>query len=254
MEDAGMADSRKRFEDTVTIVTGGTRGMGEAVVRGLVAEGGRVVFGGRDEARGSAIEGELEGAAKFVRHDVGDEESWKDVVRVALDITGRIDGLVNNAGLMGQNPVAETSIELLAKLVSTNQTAVLLGIKHVVGPMRAVGRGSIVNIGSVVVRRGMALVSAYSGAKAAVAGITRSVAMELASDRIRVNAIHPGFFATQMLTDSMGEEGMVIGAETTPLGRVATTDEMVGPVLFLLSDESSFVTGAELDVDGGLSL
>jgi 3alpha(or 20beta)-hydroxysteroid dehydrogenase len=245
---------KQRFEDTVTIVTGGTRGMGEALVRGLVAEGGRVVFGGRDEVAGSAIDRELRGRAIYVRQDVGNEDDWKEVVSVALEITGTIDGLVNNAGLMGHNPVAETSMDLLAKLVSTNQTAVLLGIKHVVGPMRAAGRGSIVNTGSVVVRRGMAFVSAYSGAKAAVAGITRSAAMELAPDNIRVNAVHPGFFATQMLIDGVGDEGMAVGTATTPLGRVASADEIVGPVLFLLSDESSFVTGAELDVDGGLSL
>ena len=173
---------------------------------------------------------------------------------IALDISGKIDGLVNNAGLMGKNPVAETSTDLLADLVSANQTAVLLGIKHVVGPMRAAGGGGIVNIGSIVVRRGMAWVSAHSGAKAAVAGITRSVAMELGPDQIRVNLIHPGAFATRMLAENVGEEeGRAYGA-TSPLRRVGMPAEIVGPVLFLLSDESSYVTGAELDVDGGLSL
>jgi len=235
-------------------VTGGTRGMGEAIVRGLVDEGGRVVFGGRDESAGRVLQEELSDAALYVRQDVGVEADWEQIVATALGITDRIDGLVNNAGVMGHNSVAETSLEQHAQLVATNQTAVLLGIKHVVGPMRTAGRGSIVNIGSVVVRRGWPLVSAYSGTKAAVAGITRSAAMELAPNNIRVNAIHPGSFDTEMLTVGFGENALAIAAEAAPLGRVGDSSEMVGPVLFLLSDDSSYVTGAELDVHGGLSL
>lgn len=227
--------------------------MGEAIVRGLVAEGARVVFGGRDEKAGCLLQEELGDAALYVRQDVSVEEDWAQLVGTTLSIANRIDGLVNNAGLMGYNAVAETSVELHTQLVATNQTAVLVGIKHVVGPMRAAGRGSIVNIGSATARRGMAQVSAYSGVKAAVAGITRAAAMELAPDNIRVNAIHPGAFATQMLT-SAGDDAIAMAAAATPLGRVGHPSEMAGPVLFLLSDESSYVTGAELDVDGGTSL
>jgi 3alpha(or 20beta)-hydroxysteroid dehydrogenase len=243
-----------RLSGKVTIVSGGTRGMGEAVVRGIVAAGGQVVLGGRDEPKGLAIAASLGPAARYVRLDVASEDDWRSVHAAAIDAFGRIDGLVNMAGLMGNNPLAETALELVGSLVATNQTSVLLGIKHVVGAMRAAGGGSIVNIGSVAVRRGMAGISAYSGVKAAVAGITRAAAMELAPENIRVNTIHPGVFQTRMLEEAMGTEGITYGAQVTPLGRVAQPEEMVGPIVFLLSDESSFVTGAELSVDGGLSL
>ena len=144
-----------------SIVTGGTRGIGEAIVRGIVAEGGRVVFGGRDEAAGSAISRELGNQAYFVRQDVALEDDWRKIVAVALQAFGRINGLVNNAGSMGQHGVSEITMDLAQSLFATNQLAVLLGIKHVVGPMRSIGSGSIVNIGSVAVRRGMAGISAY---------------------------------------------------------------------------------------------
>lgn len=245
---------KKRFEGKVVLVTGGTRGMGEAIVRQLVAEGCTVAFGGRSVAAGEAIAEELGPAARFVQLDVASETDWSNFVAVALGICGRIDGLVNNAGLSAANELASTSAEVLADLIAVNQTGVMLGIKHVVTPMRAAGGGSIVNIGSVAVLRGMAGLSAYSGVKAAVAGMTRAAAMELAPDQIRVNTIHPGPFATQMLTDAMGEEGLAIAASLTPLGRVGQPEEIAGPVLFLLSDESSFVTGAELSVDGGRGL
>lgn len=245
---------RRRFDDSTTIVTGGTRGMGEAIVRGLVAEGGRVVFGGRDEAAGQALADELGPTVRFIRMDVGDEAGWLQAVGLALGWSGRIDGLVNNAGLMGQNPIADTNPEMLARLVATNQTAILLGLKHVVGPMRSAGRGSIVNIASVAALRGMAGISAYSGVKAAVAGITRAAAAELGPDQIRVNVIHPGPFATRMLSESMGEKGLEYAKTMVPLGRAGQPSEMIGPVLFFLSDESSYVTGAQLSVDGGLAL
>ncbi len=243
-----------RFEGKVVIVTGGTRGMGEAIVRGLVAEGGYVVFGGRDTTAGKAIEAELGATARYVQHDVGSEAEWESVAAAALDFTGRIDGLVNNAGAVENNPVAETSLDMLARLAATNQNSVLLGIKHVVGPMRAEKSGSIVNIGSIAVRRGMAGISAYSGAKAAVAGITRAAAVELGPDGIRVNTIHPGPFATRMMRENAEPEVLAAVLAAMPLRRMGEPKEIVGPVLFLLSDESSYVTGAELSVDGGGAL
>jgi 3alpha(or 20beta)-hydroxysteroid dehydrogenase len=243
-----------RFEGKVVVVTGGTRGMGEAIVRQLIAEGCTVVFGGRDLRAGGVIADQLGPAAHFVKLDVACEADWRSIVDLALGISGKIDGLVNNAGVSMANPLAETSVEVLADLVAVNQTGVLLGIKHVVGPMRAAGGGSIVNIGSVAVRRGMAGLSAYSGVKAAVAGISRAAAMELAPDQIRVNTVHPGPFATKMLTDALGEEGLAYVASVTPLGRVGQPREIAGPVLFLLCEESSYVTGAELSVDGGRGL
>jgi 3alpha(or 20beta)-hydroxysteroid dehydrogenase len=244
----------RRLEGKTIIVTGGTRGMGEAIVRGVVAHGGNAVFGGRDSDAGQAIERELGASARFFRLDVRSEADWRAIVAGALEIFGSVDGLVNNAGAMGKNPLAETSLDMATDIVMTNQIAVLLAIKHVVGPMRRAGKGSIVNIGSIAAHRAFSGLSAYSGTKAAVAGITRAAAMELAAEQIRVNTIHPGTFDTQMLTDNMGAEGAAYGAEVTPLKRVGQPSEMVGPVVFLLSDDASFVTGAELAVDGGLAL
>jgi 3alpha(or 20beta)-hydroxysteroid dehydrogenase len=243
-----------RLDGKVVIVTGATRGMGEAIARGIVANGGKVVLGGRGAAQGRAVADSLGGNAIFSQLDVGNEADWEAVTTLTLQRFGKIDGLVNCAGVMGKNPLAETSVELLYSLISTNQIGVLLGIKHCVPAMRVAGGGSIVNIGSIGALRGMADISGYSGTKAAVSGISRSAAMELASANIRVNTIHPGVFATQMLDESMGSEGEIYGAKVTPLGRVGQPHEMAGPVVFLLSDESSFVTGSTLSVDGGLSL
>jgi 3alpha(or 20beta)-hydroxysteroid dehydrogenase len=244
----------KRLEGKVVIVTGATRGMGAAIARGVAAQGGKVVMGGRSAAAGLAVAEGLGANAVFAQLDVGNEADWVVIVELALRTFGRIDGLVNCAGLMGKNPLSETSLELLRELIATNQIGALLGIKHTVPAMREAGGGSIVNIGSIAALRGMADISAYSGTKAAICGITRSAAMELASDNIRVNTIHPGVFATQMLEDAMGSEGLTYGAQVTPMGRVGQPEEMVGPVVFLLGDESSFVTGSTLSVDGGLSL
>lgn len=243
-----------RLQGKVVIVTGATRGMGEAIARGIVAQGGKVVLGGRSAAKGQAVAQDIGPNAVFSSLDVGSESDWSAMVSLALRSFGRIDGLVNCAGLMGKNPLAETSLPLLHDLIATNQIGTLLGIKYTVPAMRKSGGGTIVNIGSIAALRGMADISAYSGTKAAIYGITRSAAMELASDNIRVNTINPGVFATQMLEDAMGSEGLTYGAQVTPLGRVGQPEEMVGPVVFLLSDESSFVTGSTLSVDGGLSL
>lgn len=240
-----------RLDGQVIIVTGGTRGMGEATVRGIVEGGGQVVFGGRDVVAGEALALELGENAMFVRQDTADEADWVAIVKTAVQAFGRIDGLVNNAGMMGKNPIAETDMALAAELVATNQTAILLGMKHVVPAMRRAGGGSIVNIGSVAVGRGMALISAYSGTKGAVAAISRSAAAELGPDGIRVNTVHPGPIATRMLDDSMGPNAQELIAELTPLGRVGQPSEIAAPVIFLLSADSSYMTGAELAVDGG---
>jgi 3alpha(or 20beta)-hydroxysteroid dehydrogenase len=243
-----------RLDGQVIIVTGGTRGMGEAIVRGIVRGGGMVVFGGRDTERGEGIAAELGENVRFVRQDVSVESDWIQIVNVALETFGRIDGLVNNAGMMGKNPITETDAELVGELVATNQTAILLGMKHIVPEMRRAGGGSIVNIGSVAVARGMAMISAYSGAKAAVAAISRSAAAELGPDGIRVNTIHPGAIATNMLSENVGPNAHEISAQLTPMGRVGQPSEIAGPVIFLLSADSSYVTGAEVAVDGGRAI
>ena len=243
-----------RLAGKVVIVTGGTRGMGEAEVRGIVAHGGCVVFGGRDEAAGNAIAADLGERAIFVPQDVAVKADWERIVGTAIDRFGRIDGLVNNAGYASSQPLRAVSAEEIAKSIEINQIGVLLGMQHVESAMREAGSGSIVNIASPAGIRAHRGLSVYGGTKAAVIAMSRAVAAELAPKNIRVNIIVPGFFATRLLLDSSNGQGVAMGAERTPMRRVAQPDEIVGPVVFLLSDESSFVTGATLAVDGGYTM
>lgn len=243
-----------RLDGQVVIVAGGTRGMGEAIVRGIVANGGQVVFGGRDSDNGRSIAEELGGAAGFVKLDVTNENDWREIVQQAQTAFGRVDGLVNCAGISERMSLEDTDAGRVTQMVATNQTSFLIGMKHAVPAMRAAGGGSIVNIGSVSATRGFANLSAYAATKGAVAALSKSAALELAPEGIRVNTIHPGPFMTKMLLDSLGDGAEEFVAQVTPMGRGGNPEEIVGPVIFLLSNDSSFVTGAELAVDGGRAI
>ena len=243
-----------RLAGKVVIITGGTRGMGEAEVRGVVAEGGKVVFGGRDEEAGAAIAADLGGNGVYLRQDVTSEEDWKRVVQTTLDRFGQVNGLVNNAGLSMGHKLQNITLEQIHAVTGVNQIGVMLGMREVIAPMRAAGGGSIVNIGSPAGTRAMPNLAAYSATKAAVVGMSRSAAAELAAEHIRVNVVHPGYFATRLLDEASRGHGRTMGAELTPMKRVAEPQEIVGAIVYLLSDEASFVTGAELAVDGGLTM
>jgi 3alpha(or 20beta)-hydroxysteroid dehydrogenase len=240
------------LDKQVIVVSGGTRGMGEASVRGLVASGAQVVFGGRDEAAGKAIEASLGGQARFAKLDVAREQDWENIFRLAKTQFGPVTGLLNNAGLLLQKAITDVTVSELEQLMRVNQIGVLLGMKHAVPAMREAGHGSIVNIGSVGAHKGFPGISAYSGSKAALVGITLSAALELAPDRIRVNIIHPGPFETSMLKQSLA--GSAVDGRVTPLNRVGQPREIAALVVYLLSDDSSFVTGAQIAMDGGQSV
>ena len=242
-----------RLAGKVVIVTGGTRGMGEAIVRGVVRHGGQVAFGGRDEAAGTAIADELGDAALFVPQDVSARADWERIVDRTLTRFGRITGLVNNAGQAHSATLRHITDADFAQQVAVNQTGVMLGMQHVTPAMREHGSGSIVNVSSPAGVRAHPGLVPYAGAKAAVIGMSLAAAGELAARAIRVNVIVPGFFATRLLDESSGGRGRAIGAERCPMRRVAEPEEIVGPVVFLLSDEASYVTGATLAVDGGLT-
>lgn len=243
-----------RLEGRVAIVTGGTRGMGEAEVRALVAEGAKVVFGGRDEAAGNRIAQELGENAVYVRQDVALEEDWERIVATALDRFGKITSLVNNAGVQSLSPIADVKREDIERLCRINLLGPLLGIKHVVGPMRAAGAGSIVNIGSPAGVKGLPFIAAYAATKGSMSGVTKSVAVELAAEAIRVNLVIPGFFDTQILAEATGGKGAELGATLTPMKRTAQPQEIVGTIIYLLSDDSLFVTGTEIRVDGAYTI
>jgi 3alpha(or 20beta)-hydroxysteroid dehydrogenase len=244
-----------RLDGKVVIITGGTRGMGEAEVRGCVQAGARVVFGGRDTRAGERIAAELDGNALFVPHDVAVEAEWERIVRAALARFGRITSLVNNAGMVIPSPIADMTVADLDACYRTNQLGTLLGIKHVVVPMRQNGSGSIVNIGSVAAIKAHKAIAAYSGTKAAVIGITKAAALELAAEQIRVNVVHPGYFATAILDAATNNaDRNSAGDQVTPMGRTAKPAEIVGTIVYLLCDDSQFVTGAQFTIDGGYTI
>lgn len=249
-----MSNGRRRLAGKAVIVTGATRGMGEAIARGVTEMGGGVILCGRDALAGARIADELGDAALYLPLDVADEAAWPAVVAAGLDRFGTVTGLVNNAGLGIGKTMAEMATAEIMQLIAVNQLGVWHGMRAVAPAMRAAGGGSIVNIGSAAGIRAHAGVVAYSGTKAAVVGMSLSAAAELAPDNIRVNVIHPGFFDTRLLDESSHGRGREMGVKRTPLGRVAQPGEIVGATTFLLSDESAFVTGAQLTVDGGLTM
>lgn len=242
-----------RLAGKVVIVTGGTRGLGAAMARGIVRHGGHVVLTGRDEPAGTAVEQELGESSAYVRHDVSSRQDWEAVIRTAQARFGIVTGLVNNAGQPHAATLRNITDEDFLRQVAVNQMGVMLGMQHVSPLMRAHGSGSIVNVGSAAGVRSHPGMVTYGGTKAAVIGMSLAAAGELAAHAVRVNVVVPGFFDTRLLEEGSRGEGLRLGVELCPMKRVADPEEIVGPVVFLLSDEASYVTGATLAVDGGLT-
>ena len=235
-----------RVDNKVALITGGARGMGAADARMLVKEGAKVVIGDILDAEGQALADELGDSARYVHLDVSNAEEWTAAVETALSSFGKLNVLVNNAGIVQVGPLKTLDVARWQKVLDVNLTGPMLGTKAVIGPMIDAGGGSIINISSIEGLRGAAYVHSYVASKWGLRGLTKSSALELASSNIRVNSIHPGFIRTPM-TEHLPED-MV----QTPLGRPGTPDEVATFVVFLASDESSFSTGSEFVVDGGL--
>ena len=240
-----------RFDGKVTLISGGARGQGAAEARALVAEGGKVVIGDVLEKEGTALAKELGAAAKFVRHDVTSEADWDHAVKTA-EAMGGLHGLVNNAGVYTPKALMDTDAELWERHVRINQFGCFLGMKAVVPAMHKTGGGSIVNISSGAGLRGSPLAFAYSATKWALRGMTKSAAMDLARRKIRVNSVHPGPIETDMIAWRTPEE-TAKRLKMVPMRRHGSADEVARLVLFLLSDESSYITGAEVAIDGGIT-
>ncbi|MBO2449452.1 glucose 1-dehydrogenase [Actinomadura barringtoniae] len=237
-----------RLDGKVAIVTGGARGQGAVEARLLAEAGARaVVTDLLDE--GEKVAEEVGGL--FVRHDVASAESWGEVVEGALEAYGRIDVLVNNAAIWRTAPVDQETEERFEQILRVNLIGPFLGIQAVVPAMRRNG-GSIVNISSTAGLRGIPGHSAYGASKFGLRGLTRSAALDLAADRIRVNSVHPGAIDTPMVAASGFERGEG-KFDRAPLGRVGLPEDVAGLVLFLASDASSYMTGTEFAVDGGLT-
>lgn len=233
----------------VIAISGGARGMGATEARLFVAEGARVMIGDVREAEGKALAAELGDAARFVRLDVSEEADWTALFAAVREEFGRLDGLVNNAGVMQPGNLADLTVEEYTRTFRINQLGPLLGIKHAAPLMRESGGGSIVNIASSVAVRPFAGIASYATTKWAVRGLTRVAALELVADNIRVNAVLPGFIHTPMV-DELGPEMGAVGLSLTPTGRAGTPEEVAMLVRFLISDESAYVSGADHSIDG----
>jgi 3alpha(or 20beta)-hydroxysteroid dehydrogenase len=246
------AQAMGRLEGKVALVTGAARGQGEAHVRALAAEGARVVVADVLADEGQAVAGSLGEHGLFQLLDVGDEAHWQAAVVAAVDRFGRLDVLVNNAGIAGRHELLELELETFMSFIRTNQVGPFLGMKTAAPAMIRGGGGSIVNVSSIVGLSGVELVAAYAATKWAVRGLSKSAAVELGGDGIRVNTIFPGVLDTPM-TEFMSPEGIEIRRRMVPLGRLGEADACTGLVVFLASDESAYITGAEIAVDGGIS-
>ncbi|MFE5793786.1 SDR family NAD(P)-dependent oxidoreductase [Streptomyces sp. NPDC056503] len=243
-----------KLDGRVVIVTGAARGQGEQEARLFAAEGARVVLADVLDGPGEALAKELgEERAAYVHLDVTREEEWAGAVAAARERFGRIDGLVNNAGILRFNELLATPLEEFQAIVSVNQTGCFLGIRAVAPEIAAAGGGTIVNTASYTGVTGMAGVGAYAASKHAVVGLTRVAALELAAKGIRVNAVCPGAIDTAM-SNPEGVDPAVTGElyrRLVPLGRIGRPEEVAALALFLTSDDSSYVTGQPFVIDGG---
>lgn len=245
-----------RLDGKVALITGGARGMGKSHARHFVAEGARVVIGDVLDDRGKAVaDGLGEEHCRYVHHDVTSEEGWAAAVSTAVTEFGRLDVLVNNAGVLAHAPIAEMSLADFRRVLDVNLIGCWLGVRQAVAPMTAAGGGSIINISSIEGFVGAAGLSAYSASKFGIRGVTKSAAQELGQFGIRVNSVHPGGVMTSMAlaaAQTFTDVDPAAFLKSLPIARFAEPVELSRLVAFLASDESSYTTGAEFVADGGL--
>ena len=238
------------LEGKVAIITGAARGQGAATAK-LFAEAGAQVFLCDVRAEeGQALAAEIGPKAKFMRLDIASKDAWLAVVDEIERITGGIGILVNNAALGDSTPFLEVSAERLDQLIAVNLKGSFLGMQAVIPSMLRHGRGAIVNISSVNGLRGTGGSSAYDATKWALRGVTKSIALEFADKGIRINSIHPGAIDTPMLNPARGDASGIAKSFGVPMGRVGQPLEVAYASLFLASDQASYISGAELAVDG----
>ncbi|PCH52547.1 MAG: cyclopentanol dehydrogenase [Cellvibrionales bacterium] len=244
-----------RVDGKVALVTGGAMGMGESHSLLLAKEGAKIVVTDINTDEGEATAQQIRdegGDAIFIQHDVASEEQWQSVIDQAVTAYGKVDILINNAGIVISKPNEETTVEDWDITMAVNSTGVFLGCKSIVDTMDKAGGGSIVNISSIYGIIGAPNAAAYQASKGAVRMLTKSCAVDFAKFNIRVNSIHPGVIRTPILGDMANDEAAIKQVlATTILERMAEPIEVSYAVLLLASDESSYMTGSELVVDGG---
>ncbi|MFJ9962771.1 SDR family NAD(P)-dependent oxidoreductase [Streptomyces avermitilis] len=248
-----------KLDGRVVLITGAARGQGEQEARLFAEEGAKVVVADVLDDQGEALAKEI--GARYVHLDVGQEGDWRAAVTVAKDAYGRIDGLVNNAGILRFNDLVGTPLAEFQQIVQVNQVGVFLGIKTVAPQIEAAGGGTIVNTASYAGLTGMAYVGAYAATKHAIVGLTRVAALELAAKKIRVNAVCPGAIDTAMSNPSQLDPGADPGetaraldelyGRLVPLGRIGRPEEVARLALFLSGEDSSYITGQPFVIDGG---
>jgi NAD(P)-dependent dehydrogenase (short-subunit alcohol dehydrogenase family) len=242
--------------EQVVLITGALTGIGRAAAFAFAREGAKVVVSGRREEAGHALAEELRGLggeAEFIKADVRYEDEVKQLVDKTVERFGRLDVAVNNAGTEGQiGPVTDQTAESVAATFDTNVVGMVLSMKHELKAMTPAGRGSIVNISSLLGHRGFAHTSIYTASKHAVEGLTKATAVEVAESGIRVNAVAPGAIETDMLNRFTGNDEVKAGlASAIPMKRVGRPEELANVIVFLASDKASFVTGQIYSADGG---
>ncbi|HEY4997394.1 MAG TPA: SDR family NAD(P)-dependent oxidoreductase [Solirubrobacteraceae bacterium] len=245
--------STGRLEGKVALVTGAAGGIGLACARRFAAEGASVLLTDADAAGAERAAAELGARGSAHGHDVTSEDAWEAVLAWGLELHGHIDVLMNNAGVFLAAPLAETSLEDFQRVLEVNVTGVFLGMRTLAPSMAAQQAGSIINVSSLAGLRGSPYLTAYAASKWAVRGMTKVIAKELARTGVRVNSIHPGQIDTDMNTRQRERTPELIEKliKTIPLGRIGTPEEVAHAAVYLASDESIYVTGSELVVDGG---
>lgn len=256
MSDEQPADQLEgRLQGKVALITGGARGMGAQEGQRFAAEGATVILADVLDGEGNATAATIDRAA-YHHLDVTDEANWESVVEAVMERHGRLDVLVNNAGIDLIEPLIDTTLDQFEKLVAVNQTGTFLGMRTVARTLRAAELpGSIVNISSVAGLEGVKGHGAYTGTKFAVTGLTRAAAQEWGRFGIRVNSVHPGIIETPMTADIRAMTDTSVRAKlerNIPIGRVGQADDIASMVLFLASDDSSYCTGQAFVVDGGV--
>lgn len=245
-----------RLDGKVALITGGARGMGKSHVRHFVAEGAKVVFGDVLDDKGEYVAAKLGGeSCRYVHHDVTSEEQWAEAVATTVTTFGKLDVLVNNAGVLKFATIADMPLADFRQVLDVNAVGCWLGMKSVIEPMTAAGGGSIVNISSIEGFSGASGLSAYSASKFAIRGMTKAAARELGQAGIRVNSVHPGGVLTSMVLGAAAareDTGDADFITKMPLARFAEPAEISRLVVFLASDESSYSTGSEFIADGGI--
>ncbi|MGH8991443.1 MAG: glucose 1-dehydrogenase [Acidimicrobiia bacterium] len=241
-----------KLDGKVALITGGARGQGEAEARLFVELGARVAVADILEDEGRAVAADLGDEAMFVPLDVTSEAAWEKAVGSVTERFGGLQVLINNAGIVSFAPLLGTTLEDYRRVIDVNQVGVFLGMRAAAPAMRA--GGSIINISSIDGLVGMPFLTAYVASKFAVRGMTKCAAIELAGLGIRVNSIHPGAVDTPMVADMLGAAGALdMFLPKIPLGRLAESADVAHLAAFLASDESSYCTGSEFVVDGGLT-